>query len=79
MSFITTRTCWRNWASPCRLMPEFSQEQFLALIKKARVAGITPIVQGVGDRNYPGAYILTQALLHKLGLNDYAKLFAGWL
>ncbi|HEV2379334.1 MAG TPA: ABC transporter substrate-binding protein [Terriglobia bacterium] len=58
---------------------QFSQDQFLDLIKKARAAGITPIVQGVGDRNYPGAYILTQALLHKLGLNDYAKLFAGHL
>jgi multiple sugar transport system substrate-binding protein len=58
---------------------QFSQQQFLDLIKKARAAGITPIVQGVGDRNYPGAYILTQALLHKLGINDYAKLFAGHL
>ena len=58
---------------------QFSQEQFLDLIKKARAAGVTPIVQGVGDRNYPGAYILTQALLHKLGLDDYARLFAGHL
>jgi multiple sugar transport system substrate-binding protein len=58
---------------------QFSQEQFLDLVKKARAAGITPIMQGVGDRNYPGAYILTQALLHKLGLNDYAKLFGGKL
>ena len=58
---------------------QFSQEQFLDLVKKARAAGITPIAQGVGDRNYPGAYILTQALLHKLGLSDYAKLFDGQL
>lgn len=58
---------------------QFSQEQFLALVKKARAAGITPIAQGVGDRNYPGAYILTQALLHKLGLNDYGRLFGGHL
>lgn len=48
-------------------------------MKKARAAGITSIAQGVGDRNFPGAYILTQALLHKLGLSDYAKLFGGQL
>ena len=58
---------------------QFTQEQFLDLVKKARAAGITPIMQGVGDRNFPGAYILTQALLHKLGLNDYGKLFNGQL
>jgi multiple sugar transport system substrate-binding protein len=56
---------------------QFSQHQFLDLVKKARAAGITPIAQGVGDRNFPGAYILTQALLHKLGLTDYARLFSG--
>ena len=56
---------------------QFTQEQFFDLVKKARAAGITPIAQGVGDRNFPGAYIVTQALLHKLGLSDYAKLFAG--
>jgi multiple sugar transport system substrate-binding protein len=58
---------------------QVSQEQFLDLVKKARAAGITPIAQGVGDRNYPGAYILIQALLDKLGLEDYAKLFNGQL
>jgi len=58
---------------------QVSQERFLSLVKKARAAGITPIMQGVGDRNYPGAYILTQALLHKLGLTDYANLFDGKL
>jgi multiple sugar transport system substrate-binding protein len=58
---------------------QFSQDQFLDLVKKARAAGITPIAQGVGDRNFPGAYILTQALLHKLGIADYGKLFGGQL
>lgn len=58
---------------------QFTQGEFLDLVKRARAAGITPIAQGVGDRDYPGAYILTQALLHKLGLKDYAKLFDGKL
>ena len=42
----------------CRKTGSSSQAQFLDLVKKATAAGITPIAQGVGDRPYPGAYIL---------------------
>ncbi|TMG89673.1 MAG: extracellular solute-binding protein, partial [Betaproteobacteria bacterium] len=58
---------------------QFTQSQFLDLIKKARAAGMTPIAQGVGDRPYPGAYITVEALLRKLGPDDYQKLFTGKL
>ena len=58
---------------------QFDQTQFLDLVKKARAADMTPIAQGVGDRPYPGAYILGEALLRKLGLEDYGKLLAGKL
>jgi len=58
---------------------QFTQAQFLDLIKKARAAGMTPISQGVGDRPYPGAYITVEALLRKLGPDDYQKLFTGKL
>ena len=58
---------------------QFSQSAFLDLVKKARAAGMAPISQGVGDRPYPGAYILGEALLHKLGKDDYAKLWTGKL
>jgi len=56
-----------------------TEHRFLDIVRKARAAGITPIAQGVGDRNFPGAYILTQALLRKLGTDDYARLFGGQL
>jgi multiple sugar transport system substrate-binding protein len=46
---------------------QFTQLQFLELVRKARACGITPIAQGVGDRDFPGAYILTQGRLHNLG------------
>jgi multiple sugar transport system substrate-binding protein len=49
---------------------QFTQAQFLDLVKKARAAGMTPIAQGVGDRPYPGAYITVEALLRKLGPDD---------
>jgi multiple sugar transport system substrate-binding protein len=58
---------------------QLGEADFLALIKKARAAGITPVSQGVGDRPYPGAYIVGEALLHKLGLEDYGKLLKGQL
>lgn len=56
---------------------QFTQSQFFDIVKKTRAAGITPIAQGAGDRNFPGAYILAQALLRKLGADDYGKLFNG--
>jgi multiple sugar transport system substrate-binding protein len=58
---------------------QFTQAQFLDLIKKAKAAGMTPIAQGVGDRPFPGAYISGEALLRKLGKDDYTKLFTGKL
>jgi hypothetical protein len=44
-----------------------------------RGMGLAPIVQGVGDRPYPGAYMLEETLLKKLGRDDYGKLLAGKL
>jgi multiple sugar transport system substrate-binding protein len=66
-----------GWALPAN--GQFNQADFLALVKKARTSGITPISQGVGDRPFPGAFIAGEALLHKLGLDDYGKLLHGQL
>lgn len=58
---------------------QLTEEQFLDVVRKAAAAGITPMVQGTGDRPYPGAFIVHEPLLHKLGKEDYAKLLAGQL
>ena len=58
---------------------QLGQGEFLELVGKAKEAGITPIVQGVGDRPYPGAYVLHEMLLKRLGKDDYGKLMAGAL
>jgi multiple sugar transport system substrate-binding protein len=58
---------------------QLKQADFLAAVKKAAAMGITPIVQGVGDRPYPGAYILEESLLKKLGRANYGKLLSGQL
>jgi multiple sugar transport system substrate-binding protein len=52
-------------------------EAFLDMIKKARAKGITPMALGVGDRPYPGAHVVHEALLKKLGVEDYDKLLKG--
>lgn len=56
-----------------------NQAEFLDLVKKANAAGITPVVQGVGDRPYPGMYVTEELLLRKLGKADYGKLIDGTL
>ena len=64
-----------------KLAPDYqlTQAEFLALVKAAKEMGITPIVQGIGDRPYPGSYLLHELLLRKLGPEDYAKLWDGKL
>lgn len=52
---------------------------FLDMTKKARLKGITPMSLGVGDRPFPGAHLTHEALLEKLGIDDYGKLLAGKL
>ena len=56
---------------------QVSQERFLEMVKKTRAEGMTPIVQGIGDRPYPGAYVLQELLLRKLGKDDYRNLWIG--
>jgi multiple sugar transport system substrate-binding protein len=58
---------------------QLTQSQFAELVKKAVAAGITPVAAGVGDRPYPGAFLTYEALLRKLGLEDYGKLLHGEL
>ena len=58
---------------------QLDQEAFLDLIRKAREKGITPIALGVGDRPYPGAFLTHEALLKKLGKEDYDRLLRGEL
>jgi len=58
---------------------QVTQGRFIEIVKKSVAANITPIAQGVGDRPYPGAYIIGESLLKKLGSDDYAKLMKGTL
>jgi multiple sugar transport system substrate-binding protein len=58
---------------------QLSPDAIVDMIKKAKAKGITPMALGVGDRPYPGAHIVHEALLKRLGTDDYGKLLAGKL
>ena len=58
---------------------QLSPDAFLDMVKKAKAKGITPMALGVGDRPYPGAHVVHEALLKKLGIDDYDKLLRGKL
>ena len=58
---------------------QLTQAQFLKMVQTAAGMGITPVVQGIGDRPYPGSYLTHELLLRKLGPDDYAALWAGKL
>ena len=49
------------------------------LSKKSRAKNMTPMSLGVGDRPFPGAYLVQEALLKKLGTQDYDNLLKGKL
>ncbi len=52
---------------------------FTELVKKARAKNITPMSLGVGDRPFPGAFLVHEALVKKLGIPAYTDLLAGKL
>lgn len=58
---------------------QLSQAEFTDLVKKGVAANITPVAQGVGDRPFPGGFLLFESLLRKLGPDDYGKLLNGGL
>ena len=58
---------------------QLSPEAFLDMVKKAKAKGLTPMSLGVGDRPYPGAHLVHEALLKRLGIDEYGKLLAGKL
>ena len=58
---------------------QLSSEAFLDAVKKAKAKGITPMSLGAGDRPFTGAHLTHEALLQKLGTEDYGKLLQGKL
>jgi len=56
---------------------QLSSDAFMEMVKKAEAKHWTPMSEGVGDRPFPGAYLIHEALLKKLGTEDYDKLLKG--
>jgi multiple sugar transport system substrate-binding protein len=58
---------------------QLSAKEFEDMVRKARAKGWTPMSLGVGDRPFPGAHLTHEALLQRLGKDDYDKLLKGKL
>lgn len=58
---------------------QLAPDVFLDLVKKAKAKGHVPMSLGVGDRPFPGAYLVHEALLKRLGTDEYDKLLKGKL
>ncbi len=58
---------------------QLSSNAFLDVVKKAKAKGVTPMSLGAGDRPFTGAHLTHEALLQKLGTEDYSKLLQGKL
>lgn len=54
-------------------------DAFIDIVKKAKAKGVTPMSLGAGDRPFTGAHLTHEALLQKLGIEDYDKLLRGKL
>ncbi len=52
-------------------------EAFVAAVETAAAADVTPLAQGVGDRPYPGAFLIHEILLKRIGADDYRSLLRG--
>ena len=62
---------------PLPASKQFTQSQFVELVKASIGRRITPLAQGVGDRPFPGHYFTFQTLLKKLGRENYGKVLSG--
>jgi multiple sugar transport system substrate-binding protein len=56
---------------------QLSSEDFEKAVGAAIEAGIVPMSLGVGDRPFTGAPLIHEALLKKLGVEEYTKLIEG--
>jgi len=56
---------------------QLGPDAFLDVVKKAKGKGITPMAIGAGDRPFPGSHLTHEAVLKRLGLDEYDKLLKG--
>ena len=73
----TTRKPCPTSASRCPAT--FNSTLPSAMWRKRRAKNMTPMSLGVGDRPFPGAHLTHEALLKKLGVQEYDNLLKGKL
>lgn len=56
---------------------QFTQDEFIDVIKTCKAAGYDGFANGIGDRPYPGQYLPKAALLSMVGQQEFNKLWTG--
>jgi len=56
---------------------QFTQEEFIDVVKKVRAAGYAGIADSIGNRNYPGVFPIDAALVNLVGIDEYGKYIRG--
>lgn len=56
---------------------QFTADEFFDVALKCRKAGYDPLATGASDRKYPGQYMYKYALISKLGMDEFIKLWNG--
>jgi ABC-type glycerol-3-phosphate transport system substrate-binding protein len=56
---------------------QFTQDEFMDVVKTCKAAGYSPLADAIGDRPYPGQYLPRYALLNLVGGDEFSKYIAG--
>ena len=56
---------------------QFTQEEFIDVVKTCRAAGYAGIADAIGNRPYPGSFPVEDALTNLVGIDEFGKYFRG--
>lgn len=56
---------------------QFTQDEFLDVVRKCHEAGYAGVADAIGNRPFPGTYPTWTALLNKVGGEEFGKYFRG--
>lgn len=56
---------------------QFTQDEFIEVIKTCKAAGYDGFANGIGNRPYPGQYLPKAALISLVGQEEFDKLWTG--
>jgi ABC-type glycerol-3-phosphate transport system substrate-binding protein len=56
---------------------QFTQDEFVEVVKRCRAAGYAGIANAIGDRSYPGRFPAENALVNLVGIEEFGTYYRG--